>query len=263
MNKQVSKLRKITLLTFLMCAFVFSANAQFTAKKKGKKRAIVHNSANNSNSTFLGCSSNLAYKKGEVFSVAPGIITAIPTSDKVTVSVKKTGGRAETQVNIYVNNVFKKKIEFDNGNTTSGYKNRVLTGVKNKMIKVEIVNQSVANTFKYTAKIVGKRKTTMKDGKVAKGTLIGQGFKKAYALKSCTGKTRVVVRRKSGIARATIRVFEKVGNTYSHQVESVTFERNETVKKIVINSDKKLKVELKNVSVGNLIEYKINTIAIQ
>jgi hypothetical protein len=262
MRTQVSKISKIVLLTIIMCAVSFSTNAQY--KKKGKK--IKAHNQSSSSSNFKGCNRSLTNKNGEVFSVAPGILTTKATSDKVTISIKKTGGRAETQVNIYVNNVLKqnKKIEFDNGAFTTNYKNRILSGVKGKTIKVEIVNQSVANSFKYTAKIVGKVKSLMSDRKPATGTLIGQGFKNVTTKVSCTGKTKIVIRRTGGKARGTIRIFEQKSNgSYTKLLKSETFEKNDSKKEFIMNSSKKLKIELKNISVGNTLKFKINAKAIQ
>lgn len=262
MRTQVSKISKIVLLTIIMFAVSFTTNAQF---KKKVKKVKKHNQTSTS-SNFKGCDRSLTKKSGEVFSVAPGILTTIATSNKVTISVKKTGGRAETQVNIYVNNVLKhnKKIEFDNGAYTTAYKNRILTGVKGKNIKVEIVNQSVANSFKYTAKITGKVKSLMKDRKFATGTLVGQGFKNVITKKSCTGKTKIIIRRMGGNARGTIRVFEQKSNgSFTKLLKSETFEKNDSKKEFIINSNKKLKIELKNISVGNMLKYRINAKAIQ
>jgi len=249
----MKKSLKISVAFILLAFFSYTVNAQ--AIKKVKK----FNSPSSS-SSFKGCNTNLVSKQGEVFSVNPGYLTTKATSDQVTVKVKKTGGRAKTTVNIYANNSLKKRIIFENGSYTTPYKQRVLNNVKNKNIKVEIVNQSVGNTFKYNAVISGKRKNVMKSGKPVSGTLIGQGFKIANIDKSCTGKTKIIVRRTGGIARGTIRVLEVPSN---RQLKSITFERNDKKKEIIINSNKPLKVELKNVSVGNLLKYKINAFAIQ
>ena len=51
------------------------------------------------------CSRTLTSKSGTVYSANPGTLTTTATSDQVTIRIKKTGGRAETQVNVYVNNV--------------------------------------------------------------------------------------------------------------------------------------------------------------
>lgn len=259
MKKTTVNIQTISLVIVLLFAVTFEANSQM--------RKVVSRTTSTSNATFKGCSATLGNKTGEVFSVAPGILKARATSKSVTVKVKKTGGRAETQVNIYVNGALRraKKIEFDNGNYSTQYKKRVLNNVKGKMIKVEIVNQSVANTFKYNAKIEGFNKSIVKGGNAPiKGILPGQIKKSIETIGSCTGKTRVIIRRQSGQARGTIRVYEKRGSGWSSTaIKSVTFERNETKKIFVVNSNKKLKIELKNISVGNMLGYKMNALAIQ
>ncbi len=263
MRNPVTKISKIVLATFIICAMSISTNAQIMKKKKIKHSTTTSNS---SNANFKGCMQALTKKSGEVFSLAPGILTVRATSNAVTVSIKKTGGRAETQVNIYVNNVLRQNqvIEFNNGSYTTPYKSKLIRGVKGKIIKVEIVNQSVANSFRYTAKITGKTKSLVKELKPATGMLIGQGFKNVYTLNSCSGKTKIIIRRTAGQARATIRIFEKKSNgNYTKQLKSVTFEKGKKIKVFTINSTKKLKVELKNISVANTITYKINAVAIQ
>lgn len=262
MKKQFLNIQTISLITLLLFAFSFDASSQ---KRRAASTTTIPSSSSSS-SSFKGCSTTLANKTGEVYSVAPGILQARATSASVTVKLKKTGGRAETQVNIYVDGVLKReqKMEFDNGRFTTQYKLRNLENVQGKMIKVEIVNQSTANTFKYNAKIVGFSKSLVKGGGgPITGVLQGQIKKSLKTNRSCTGKTRVIVRRQSGRARATIRVFERTASGWSSAIKSVTFERNETKKIFVVNSTRSLKIELKNISVGNMLGYKMNALAIQ
>jgi hypothetical protein len=178
------------------------------------------------------------------------------------VKISKTGGRAETQVNIYVNNVMQPNpIEFDNGNYTRT-KTRTLNNVSGKQIKVQIVNQSVANTFKYGAKIEGKSSNITTSGDKSTGRLMGQTNKTIYTKASCTGKARIIVRRTNGKARGNIRVWQKNGSSWSlMNNHTYTFEKNQDKKIFVVNSNKKLKVELRNVSVGNTLSYVMNALA--
>lgn len=244
---------KITVIVFLLSLFTFYANAQQKKIKKSFKPK--------SSSSFKGCPVNLVSKKGEVFSVAPKVLTTKATSNNITVRIKKTGGRAKTTVNIYVNNNLEKRIIFQNG-VDFPVKEKKLSGVKGKNIKVEIVNQSVGNSFKYKATISGKRKSLMANGKPATGTLIGQGFKNVFTTKSCTGKTKIIIRRTGGNARGTIRIYEFTGNgNYTRLLKSETFEANQSKKEFLIPSSKKLKIELKNVSIGKTLKYKMNALA--
>ncbi len=260
MKNQVKKISKIVLATFIICAMSLSTNAQIKKKKK-------LNTLTNTNRTALNynCNQELVKKSGVVHSVKPGILTTRATSNRVTVSIKKTGGRAETQVNIYVDGVLRqnKIIEFDNGRYTTPYKPEPIGGVKGKMVKVEIVNQSVGSTFKYTAKITGKTNSLMPNLNSEKGTLIGQGFKNVFTKRPCKGKVKITINRTGGKARGTIQIFEQGNNgNYTNKLEDVTFAKNENKKEFTINSTKKLKIVLKNVSVGKTIKYKINAIVI-
>ncbi len=248
---------KLNIIVVVIAFFTFSTQAQLV--KKMKKTGVK-----TTNTSFKGCDANLVSKTGVVYSVNPGYLNAKATSDQVTIMIKKTGGRAQTTANIYVNNSLKKRIEFKNGSYTTGYKSRVLNGVKGKNIKVEIVNQSVGNTFSYTGKILGKRKSVMPNSTPVNGTLIGQGFRIVETIPSCTGKTKIIIRRKGGTARGTVRILERGSNgQYNKVLKSVTFEKNEKKKEFTINSNKKLKIELKNISIGNMFKYKINAYAVQ
>ncbi|KAA3620312.1 MAG: hypothetical protein DWP94_12840 [Flavobacterium sp.] len=203
-------------------------------------------------------------KTGTVYSANPGTLTTTATSNQVTIRIKKTGGRAETQVNVYVNNVMQSNpIEYDNGTyIPSGWQTRTLNGVNGKQIKVKIVNQSVANTFKYEAKIQGNSNNVTTTGNKVSGRLLGQTNKTIYTNPSCTGKARIIVRRTDGRARGNIRVWEKRGTSWvllnNH---TYTFEQRQDKKIFVVNSNRKLKVELRNVSVGNKLHYIMNALA--
>ena len=247
---------KLNILVAVFAFFTFSVNAQVI--KKVKKRVHpISSTTNNSNTTFEGCDMTLASKDGVVYSVNPGYLTTVARSNKVTVSIKKTGGRAKTIVNIYAGNQLKKRIIFENGDYKTT-KQRVLNNVKNKKIKVEIVNQSVGNTFKYTAKINGKDIRLTPDRKAVTGNLGGQFEKNVRTRYSCTGKVRVIVKRTGGTARATLLIFEG-----TKTLKSVIFERNQNTKNFILNANSGIKIKLKNISIGNVFKYKINAYAIQ
>ncbi len=210
------------------------------------------------------CSTVLQSKNGTVYSANPATITATATSNQVTIRVKKTGGRAETQVNVYVNNVMQPNpIEYDNGTyIPSGWQTRTLNNVNGKQIKIKIVNQSVANTFKYSAKIEGKSNNITTTGDKSTGRLLGQTNKTIYTKASCTGKARIIVRRTNGNARGNIRVWRKNGSSWTlMNNHTYTLEKNQDKKIFVVNSNQQLKVELRNVSVGNTISYVMNALA--
>jgi len=231
---------KLTIVAFIFAAFTFQTQAQSS------------------------CARVLKSKTGKVYSANPGVLSAVATSDQVTIRIKKTAGKAETQVNVLVNGQQKPNpIEYDNGKyIPSGWQTRTYSGVQGKTIKVQIVNQSVANTFSYSAKIEGMSGNITTTGGPVTGTLYGQTNKTIYTNASCTGKARIIVRRTSGKARGNIRVWEKVGSSWNlKNGAGEMLEQNESKDIFVVNSSRPLKIELRNVSVGNKVGYKMNAVA--
>ncbi len=237
---QIMKNLKVTLVVLFVSVFAFQVNAQT-------------------------CATTIKSKTGKVYSANPATITTTATSNQVTVKIRKTNGRAETQVNIYVDNVMQPNpIEYDNGTyIPPGWQTRTLNNVNGKQIKVKVVNQSVTNTFSYSLKIDGENRSVATTGGKVDGTLIGQQNKTIYTNGSCTPKTQIIVRRRSGRARGNIRVWEKRANgswAFLNQY-TTTLEQNDDKKIFVVNSNKQLKVELRNVSVVNTIGYRMNALA--
>lgn len=229
---------KFTLIAFVIAAFSFQTEAQ-------------------------NCSRTLKSKTGKVYSANPGTYSVTATSDQVTVKIKKTAGRAETQVNILVNGQMQSNpIEYNNGNyIPSGWQTRTLNGVSGKVIKVQVVNQSVANTISYSSKIIGNSNNVTTTGKKVTGLLLPQTNKTIYTNASCTGKARIIVRRTNGVARGNIRVWERIGiNWVLKNNAGAMIEQNQDKKIWVVNSNKALKIELRNVSVGNRINYVMNAL---
>ena len=150
-KNSISKFRTIAILGIIATAFFSQVNAQT-------------------------CPTVLKSKTGKVYSANPGIVKTVAHSSQATVRIKKTGGKAETQVNIYINNVQQPNpIEFDNGpRIAKGWKTRTLSNVDGKEIKVQIVNQSVANTISYKVQIEGESKSITTTNGPTDGRLAGQ-----------------------------------------------------------------------------------------
>ncbi|MBL4663609.1 MAG: hypothetical protein JKY22_08660 [Flavobacteriaceae bacterium] len=239
-NNQIMKLSRLVLTVFTVFLFSMNLSAQT-------------------------CPTTLKSKTGKVYSANPATITTTATSNQVRIKIKKTAGRAETQVNIYINNVQQPNpIEYNNGTyIPSGWQTRTLNNVNGKTIKVKIVNQSVANTFSYSLKINGEKRSIASTGGPVDGILIGQQNKTIYTNGSCTAKTQIIVRRRSGNARGNIRVWEKRSNGTWVRLDqyNTTLEQNKSKKIFVVNSSRKLKIELRNVSVGNTLGYRMNALA--
>ena len=199
---------------------------------------------------FTGCATTLTNRTGTVYSAGPAIQTFTATSDEVTVTVAKTDGRAETQVNIYVNNQFNKKIEFDNGNYTDT-KSRTLTGVKNKSIKVEIVNQSVGNTFQYRLTATGESTDLGSDS----GNLMGQITKTMTTTRACGNSVKIKLTRTGGNAKGTVYIYR--GNTRVH--DEIWEGNQNTIEKTFTGSNNQTyRIEVKNISVGNTLKFNMD-----
>jgi len=256
MKNQVLKINRIVLLTFVLCALSFTANAQKIKSVKKRKPYRVTGTTN----PFKGCERVLAEKSGIVYSLAPGQLKTVARSRQVTVEVKKTGGRAKTIVNVYADGNLRKTIVFENGNY-SKTESRILSDVKYKKIKIEIVNQSVGNTFKYTAKIIGKSYYLFpKNVMYKRGVVGGQGSKTITLKKSCTGKTKITIQRTEGKALAAISIYYKPGMPDKKDV--VIPGHDGFKRELIINSNKEIRIVIANSSVLDRFGYSITAEAI-
>ncbi|WP_432411562.1 hypothetical protein [Rasiella sp. SM2506] len=229
MKNHINNITKMMLLAIAILAFGFSSAAQ-------------------------SCNATLASRSGTVMAAGPAKIEFRATSNSINVEVNKTGGKAKTTVNIYANGSFKDRMIFENGRDTPRM-NKTIPGVKGKNIKVEIVNQSVGNKFKYSMKATGSTSNLSKTG-TETGTMVGQQKKTIYTNASCTNKAKITIKRTSGNARGTVRVWRKNGNSWI-EYSSDTFEVSQPGNQMVlnVNSGQELKIELKNISVGNMFRY--------
>ena len=244
-------------IIFFVAIFIssFAFGQRIRAVKKGGIHAASMSTA--------ACPVRINGKKGKVYSVAPGIFKTLSRYEDVNVRLKKTGGKARAQVNIYVNGHLTKKIKFDNGDYTTDYKTRKLTNVKGKNIKVEIVNQSVGNTFSYDLKLEGMRNALISRPTSISGLLFNGRNNpiNTRSAGSCTGKAKIVFHRSNGFANVTINVYEKQGRTYSSSpIRVMQINGNESDKTFTVNSSKPLKIVTKNVSSGKLVDFTLNVL---
>ncbi len=265
MRTQITKISKIVLLTFIMCAMVFSTNAQIKNKNKYN---LNTSTTSMKKSKWEGCEQVILKKSGVVHSVGPAVLKFFGTSHEATIHIKKTGGRAPAQVNVYVCGILRdeenQQITFLNGKNTTPYHTIKLKKVKGCPIRVEIVNQSVGNTFKYTAKILVKSRSLLKgpNTKGGGGDLLGQGKSTFFITKSCTGKTKIIIERNGGRARATLIIYEQNSNgSYNSKLIDETILNDQRTETIELNTNKKLKIEIKNISIGKSLKFHIDAIA--
>ncbi|MCI4667535.1 MAG: hypothetical protein MRZ79_05185 [Bacteroidia bacterium] len=201
------------------------------------------------------CTKNIKSRTGTVYAAGPAKTTFKATGNTVTVKVNKTGGRAETRVNVYANNQLKKTYQFPNGNY-SREKVLAVNGVKNKTIRVDIINQSVGNKFEYRLNCFSAAPASL--GSVS-GLLAGQGKKTQTFDRVCSSKKRIkiTVTRQGGQAKGIITV-KKNGR----QIATRVFGKNEKSVPLTYSNagNARYTVELKNVSVGNTIKYRMSAV---
>lgn len=205
---------------------------------------------------LVGCQKTLKTRSGTVYGGGPAKTSFKATGNTVKISVTKKSGRAQTIVNIYVNGRMQqgKSLTFQNGNYSNSTKTATISGVRNKDIRVDIVNQSVGNKFEYSMKAT----TETNDLGSGQGNVVGQTRKTITLSKSCDNNARIVVRRTGGSAKAIIKVMTSSGQSLNGG--GIVMDRNERSKTINIPNarNRRLKVEVRNVSVGNTIKFTLS-----
>ncbi len=199
----------------------------------------------------------LKTRTGTVYAAGPAKETVASSYDKITVTVAKTGGKAQTIANIYVNNVRKGYIEFTNGKY-SKTKSKTITGCAGKSVRVEIVNQSVGNTFKYklTIKGIGNPVSICKKfTKNRTGTVYAAGPAKE-TVSSEADKVTVTVAKTGGKAQTIANIY--VNGVRKGYIEFTNGKYTKTKSKTITGTKgKTVKVEIVNQSVGNKFKYKL------
>tara|TARA_R100000935_G_C2842059_1_gene171987 strand:+ start:31118 stop:31834 length:717 start_codon:yes stop_codon:yes gene_type:complete len=233
MKNYINNTTKMLLLAIAIVAFGFSSAAQT-------------------------CTSTIKSRSGTVMAGGPAKIEFRATANSVKIEVNKTDGKAKTTVNIYANGTFKDRIIFENGRDTPK-KSKTISGVDGKNIRVDIVNQSVANKFKYSFKAIASSQSITTNGGKLRGTLMGQQNKTLYTSGSCTSKTQILIWREGGRAAANVRVYEKIGNQWRRLSQyDKLFAKTARDNHFTVNTNRELKVELRNVSIGNTLKYSMD-----
>lgn len=147
------------------------------------------------------CTNSMLTETDTVLSAKKGQHSVYSSADKITNKIRKSGGRARTDVRVYVNRqLVNSNLDFSNGNYTSNYRTKTLNNVKGKNIMVQTDNKSVCHTFRDKLIIEGETRSLMKPAVVQRGKLIGPGRKSdSYTTHAtCGNKVRVVFRRTGG-----------------------------------------------------------------
>lgn len=127
-----------------------------------RKSQKSHNCNGSSSSSSGNTTPTNTFNPSTILNVTGNVLSArrakketLQTSrtDRATVRVQKTDGKARTTVTVYVlesngSETYKDSYEFVNGNQT-GTKTMTITGVRNKKLVVYLRNHSTTNQFKY------------------------------------------------------------------------------------------------------------------
>ncbi|MCV6630857.1 MAG: hypothetical protein OIF50_13485 [Flavobacteriaceae bacterium] len=230
----------------ILCHFILVLAMVFTSTNaaQAQKYAV----------SYAECPQVFKERSGRVMAAAPAKVRFEFTKGPLTVRVKKTSGRARTQVIFFEDNQQKSRtIDFPSGkgNTNSW---RTITfnypansnAVKN--MRVEIINQSVGHTFGYELELIGNNKSLQKTNGNYSGNIRPQQGSDFVLNRSCTGSAEIVI-KKSGFVDIAYWIYEKNGSGWRiiPGKEGVLMDRRTTEKKETIQSNRQTKVRIRNV----------------
>lgn len=234
---------QITILTFLI-VILFSINS-FKANAQT-------------------CNAVMLSETGTVLSAKKGQVSVMSSADKATVKIKKTSGRAKTDVRVYVDgNLVNSDLNFANGNYTSGYRTKVLNNVNGKNIMVQIDNKSVGHTFGYEVIIEGETRNIMNPPRLQTGKITYFNPVKHYKTKaSCGNRTRVIVRRTKPGGAGIIAIREQdASKNFTVLIHAVHLEAGDDRKIIDVNSKKKLQISISQKGTATF-DYTVNALSL-
>lgn len=208
----------------------------------------------------------------------PMIIGTETISERVEKVIYPTTERVKVEWEIYSGNAFTNFGITKNDESVVSYGYSVADGIKRSQMvndaqgkKIEMVIFKPANygqprdpdkqDMRFSYKIYEVGVSLMKERHLVEGNLFGQGKSTVYTFPSCKSKTKIIVRRKSGRAKGTISVYERTGSSWNSNPTMVRIlEQDQDQQIFTVNSNKELKIELKNNSVGNQLGYSINAL---
>jgi ribosomal protein S6E (S10) len=148
------------------------------------------------------CGMVTMYKSsGQVLSAKKGERSVNSTANRVQVKIRKTGGRAQTDVRVYVDGqLINTNLNFANGNYTSDWRTHLLTNVMGKNIMVQVDNRSVGHTFSYDIELEGNTNSLMFQGEPYDWSIGGSNNRRTLSMRqSCTGRAKIsITARKRG-----------------------------------------------------------------
>ena len=208
----------------------------------------------------------------------PIIIGTETITERVEKVIYPTTDRVKVEWQIYSGNAFTNFGITKDEESVVAYGYSVADGIKRSQMvndaqgkKIEMVIYKPANygqprdpdkqDMRFSYKIYEVGVSLMKERHLIEGNLFGQGKNTIYTYPSCKSKTKIIVRRKSGRAKGTISVYERTGSNWNSNPTMVRIlEQDQDQQIFTVNSNKELKIELKNNSVGNQLGYSINAL---
>ncbi len=195
------------------------------------------------------------HKSGTVYSVNPGRSTFTSSSEEIEILIRKTDGRAETQVNVYVDNVLRTIIEFDNGRYTLE-QTRTISDVLNREVMIEIVNQSVANTFSYFLRCFGEETIICPNLLENRNGIVYAGGPRRFRLTPKCQNLELVVSKTGGKAETQVSIY--VDGIFQND-QTIEFDNGKytATESVVLQdvSNKHIVVEIINQSFTNTFRY--------
>jgi len=218
------------------------------------------------------CLREIFKREGTVYSAGPANMHFIATSKNVEIKFKKTAGKANAHLNIRYKRCAEcpeqsERIAFDWDEALSTKTIR-LTDVKDRRIVMQLVNNASAVrsiSYKITATGRTPHLFSLKDNddNISKrgAHLYPQVQKTYYTVPSCKGKVKIIYMNGGGSAKAQFYIDEQ-GGQYgwtpidSEIISTGYFER-------VYESDKVLRIRIKNNSVGHGLRFGLEAVAVK
>jgi len=254
---------KITMCVLCILGGTIVSNAQKKASGKKAPKTTIINTTREINhettpatqeSSFKRCNVTFASKKGKVLPGGPTKIKSLANSlGPIEVIVNKTSGRAAALVTTRQKGELINSFNFPKGNNAPMTKREEFeTKSTNRFVEVKITNNSATNTFGYTAWVVGETSDLI-TGDSGKSFNLQRGeSKEVFTFPSCTGKFKVIVRKRDNTTgKATVNFAKKLNNGTWQKMptESAFINTGDTEAQIYeITTSKKLRITITNTS---------------
>ncbi|WP_087940969.1 hypothetical protein [Algoriphagus faecimaris] len=213
------------------------------------------------------CYAEMLSETGTVLSAKKGQVSVRSSADQAVVKIAKTGGRAKTDVRVYVDGQLRPSdLNFANGNYTTDYRNLTLNNVQGKNIMVQVDNKSVGHTFSYAVKIEGETRSLIRPAGLQEDKVLVNQKKTYYTRATCGNRVRILMREtKSARSYGKIEISEQQANGSWTLLENYTAIGDKKI--FIVDSDRPLKIEISYGGPWNIpgvaaYHYSINALSI-